>query len=58
MIIHRVTLQNVGVYRGTHSIDLTPPDSDHPITLIGALNGGVPLEEKVQLTPVEQALAL
>jgi len=40
MIIHRVTLQNVGVYRGTHSIDLTPPDSDHPITLIGALNGG------------------
>lgn len=40
MIIHRVTLQNVGVYRGTHSIDLTPPDSEHPITLIGALNGG------------------
>ena len=40
MIIHRVTLQNVGVFRGTHSIDLTPPDSEHPITLIGALNGG------------------
>ena len=40
MIIHRVTLQNVGVYRGTHTIDLTPPDSSHPITLIGAQNGG------------------
>jgi DNA sulfur modification protein DndD len=40
MIIHRVSLQNVGVYRGTHSIDLTPPDAEHPITLIGALNGG------------------
>jgi DNA sulfur modification protein DndD len=40
MIIHRVSLQNVGVYRGSHSIDLTPPDAEHPITLIGALNGG------------------
>ena len=40
MIIHRVTLKNIGVYRGTHSIDLTPPDAEHPITLIGALNGG------------------
>jgi DNA sulfur modification protein DndD len=40
VIIHRVTLHNVGVYRGTQTIDLTPPDSEHPITLIGALNGG------------------
>jgi|688.fasta_scaffold04644_7 DNA sulfur modification protein DndD len=40
MILHRVTLENVGVYRGSHSVELAPPDSDHPITLIGALNGG------------------
>lgn len=40
MILQRVTLENVGVYRGKHSINLAPPDADHPITLIGALNGG------------------
>ena len=40
MIIHRITLHNVGVYRGTHTLELTPPDPEHPITLIGALNGG------------------
>ena len=40
MIINRITLQNIGVYRGTHTLELTPPDSEHPITLIGALNGG------------------
>jgi DNA sulfur modification protein DndD len=40
MIINRITLHNIGVYRGTHTLELTPPDSEHPITLIGALNGG------------------
>lgn len=40
MILHRVTLNNVGVYRGHHTVILTPPDLDHPVTLIGALNGG------------------
>jgi DNA sulfur modification protein DndD len=40
MILHRITLENVGVFRGSHSIDLAPPDADHPIILIGALNGG------------------
>lgn len=40
MILHRITLRNVGVYGGEHAIDLTPPDADHPVVLIGALNGG------------------
>ena len=39
MILHRVTLENVGVYRGRHSIDLTPPDAGRPVVLIGAMNG-------------------
>ena len=40
MILHRVTLQNVGVFKGRQSLDLTPPDTEHPVILIGALNGG------------------
>ena len=40
MILHRITLGNVGVFRGSHTIDLAPPDPDHPVILIGALNGG------------------
>ena len=39
MILHRVTLENVGVYRGRHTIDLTPPDAEHPVILVGAMNG-------------------
>jgi len=39
VILHRVTLENIGVYRGRHSIDLTPPDPDRPVVLIGAMNG-------------------
>ncbi len=39
MILHRVTLENVGVYRGRHSIDLTPPDAERPVVLVGAMNG-------------------
>jgi len=40
VILHRITLRNVGVYGGEHRIELTPPDADHPVILIGALNGG------------------
>ena len=39
MILHRVTLENVGVYRGRHTIDLTPPDVERPVILVGAMNG-------------------
>jgi DNA sulfur modification protein DndD len=39
MILHRVTLENVGVYRGRHTIDLTPPDAERPVVLVGAMNG-------------------
>lgn len=39
MILHRVTLENVGVYRGRHTIELTPPDAAHPVILVGAMNG-------------------
>ncbi len=40
MILHRLTLHNVGVFGGTQSLDLTPPDAERPVILIGALNGG------------------
>lgn len=40
MILHRLTLRNVGVFGGTQSLDLTPPDAERPVVLIGALNGG------------------
>jgi DNA sulfur modification protein DndD len=40
VILHRITLRNVGVYGGEHIIDLTPPDAERPVVLIGALNGG------------------
>jgi DNA sulfur modification protein DndD len=39
MILHRVTLENVGVYRGRHTIALTPPDANRPVVLVGAMNG-------------------
>lgn len=40
MILHHIILRNVGIYGGEHRIDLLPPDPDHPVILIGALNGG------------------
>jgi DNA sulfur modification protein DndD len=40
MILQRLTLHNVGVFGGTQSLELTPPDAEHPVVLIGALNGG------------------
>lgn len=39
MILNHLTLHNVGTFRGTQSLDLTPPDDDHPVILIGGLNG-------------------
>jgi DNA sulfur modification protein DndD len=39
MILHRLTLENVGVYRGRHTIDFTPPNAERPVVLVGAMNG-------------------
>ena len=40
MILDELVLHNFGVYGGRHVIDLSPPQPDKPIILIGALNGG------------------
>lgn len=40
MIIDQLVLHNVGVFRGKHTLTLTPPEPDKPVTLVGALNGG------------------
>jgi DNA sulfur modification protein DndD len=40
VILHALHLHNVGVYKGRQTLHLTPPDRDHPVILIGALNGG------------------
>jgi DNA sulfur modification protein DndD len=40
MRLERVVLHNFGVYAGRHELDLRPSDDEHPIVLIGALNGG------------------
>jgi len=40
VILHALHLNNVGVYGGNQSLILSPPSSDRPIILIGALNGG------------------
>jgi DNA sulfur modification protein DndD len=39
MILKQLTLQNFGIYQGTHTVDLTVTD-DKPIILFGGLNGG------------------
>lgn len=39
MILDELTLHNVGVFGGRQTLRLTPPDSEHPIVLIGGLNG-------------------
>lgn len=39
MILNRLSLYNVGTFCGKHTLDLTPPDREHPILLIGGLNG-------------------
>ncbi|HDQ71122.1 MAG TPA: hypothetical protein ENN19_03380 [Chloroflexi bacterium] len=38
MILHRLTLVNIGVYRGRHTFDLRPQDG-RPIVLLGGKNG-------------------
>ena len=40
MILDAITLHNFGLYKGTQSIELTPPVPNKPIVLIGGLNGG------------------
>ena len=40
MIIDSIALTNFRVFRGFNSINLTPEDKEHPVILIGALNGG------------------
>lgn len=39
MIIDNIELNNFCVYKGKHSINLTPTDKKKPVILIGALNG-------------------
>lgn len=51
MILNRLTLSNVGTFGGRQTLDLTPPDRNHPILLIGGLNGAgkTTLLEAIQL---------
>jgi DNA sulfur modification protein DndD len=39
VILDQLTLHNVGVFRGHHIIDLTPPTQAKPVTVVGGLNG-------------------
>ena len=39
MIIDSIALTNFRVFRGFHSVKLTPENKEHPVILIGALNG-------------------
>ena len=50
MILTRLTLHNVGAYRGAHSIELSPSPG-RPVVLVGALNGSgkTTLLESIQL---------
>ena len=38
MVLHKLTLSNVGLFRGTQTIDLTP-NGKGPIILVGGMNG-------------------
>ena len=38
MILHKLTLNNVGLFRGIQTIHLTPKDRK-PVILIGGMNG-------------------
>lgn len=39
MTFDRLIIQNFGLFRGLHEIELTPPSGQRPIVLIGGLNG-------------------
>jgi len=39
MILEEIVLENIGVFKGEHTISLATSDKEKPITLIGALNG-------------------
>ncbi|KID55665.1 ABC transporter ATP-binding protein [Pseudoalteromonas luteoviolacea] len=39
MLLQSLTLHNFGIYKGTHSVDLTV-SNDKPVILFGGLNGG------------------
>ena len=39
MIIDEIKITNFGVYRGEHSVRLTPPSAAKPVILMGGLNG-------------------
>src|SRR5262245_33986525 len=39
MIFNELRLHNFGVYKGRHTLELTPLSSKKPVVLIGALNG-------------------
>ena len=39
MYFERLLVQNLGVFRGEHALDLAPADPQRPIVLVGALNG-------------------
>lgn len=40
MILEELVLHNYGLYRGRHSIILTPASPSKPVVLLGGLNGG------------------
>jgi DNA sulfur modification protein DndD len=39
VILDRIVLKNFGVYAGRQELVLTPPSSDQPVVLVGAMNG-------------------
>lgn len=39
MILTKLTLENVGPFRGRNEVPLSPPDDEHSIVLIGGKNG-------------------
>ena len=39
MFFERLVIQNLGIFRGEHALDLTPADPARPVVLLGALNG-------------------
>ena len=39
MILDEITLKDYGLYAGNQRVELTPPERDKPIVLIGGLNG-------------------